>query len=108
MSIRRHMKIGSDVRLKSGGELMTVAGVRTNGQIMCVWFNTRGKMCRTSLPSETLVHIKPPTQKELAAERLENEREEEREAAKEKLRIKKLVEEMFGPEEEWEDEDVVE
>ena len=97
------MKLGTDVRLKSGGELMTVSGTRRDGHIFCMWF-ARGKVSRKAFPKETLFVVKPPTKAELEAQRREEEREEARQEAARKLRVKALVEEMFGPEDEGEGE----
>jgi uncharacterized protein YodC (DUF2158 family) len=93
------MKIGTDVRLKSGGELMTVSGTRRDGFIFCMWFDARGKVWRNTFPKDTLVVVLPPTKQELAAER----RREKKEEAERQRRVKAMVDDMMGPEDEGED-----
>jgi uncharacterized protein YodC (DUF2158 family) len=78
---RRHMIIGTDVRLKSGSALMTVAGTRRDGHIFCMWFDARGKMWRNVFPKDTLVIEVPPTKQELAAERRREKKEKRRNAS---------------------------
>lgn len=34
------MKIGDTVKLKSGGPLMTVGYLQSDGNILCYWFNS--------------------------------------------------------------------
>jgi uncharacterized protein YodC (DUF2158 family) len=95
------MKLGTDVKLKSGSALMTVSGMRSDGHIFCMWFDARGKVSRKAFPKETLFVVKPPTRKELEAQRLEDEREE----AERQRRVKAMVDEIMGPEDEDEGED---
>jgi uncharacterized protein YodC (DUF2158 family) len=89
------MIIGTDVRLKSGSALMTVSGVRRDGHIYCMWFDPRGKVSQKAFPKETLVVVLPPTPQEIEAQR----RREKREEAARKRRVKAMVDEMMGPEE---------
>lgn len=59
-----NFNIGSRVRLKSGGPIMTVAnvGVGVSGEeIECVWFVGNKKM-NGSFPPDTLDEIVSPTQ----------------------------------------------
>jgi uncharacterized protein YodC (DUF2158 family) len=89
------MKLGTDVKLKSGSALMTVSGLRKDGHIYCMWFDARGKVSRKAFPEETLFVVMPPTKQELAAER----RREKKEEAERQRRVKAMVDDMMGPEE---------
>lgn len=52
---QKKLKIGDDVRLKSGGPQMTVVGHTKSGEAECCWFDDDRKERRTHFPESALL-----------------------------------------------------
>ena len=49
-------KVGDPVRLKSGGNLMTVEALLPTGYVRCQWFDEKRVLKNGRFPSESLTH----------------------------------------------------